>query len=304
MNGYQIGALAGLEAYRPLAVAGLAQGMFQLVVCGLFTWMWGLEGALIGLLASSLTRWLIFHLALSREAAKQKIVVGYSSPWQERQILARFAVPAAVSGISSGPAIWLANTFLARQTGGYSQLALFSAAFNLKNIVMFLPLLLNNVGMALLNNQRGARDELQYRNVFWMNLKLTGSSVLVGAICMAALGERLLTFYGRTFKDAYPTLLVLLGSSVIEALAIAFYQVIQSRERMWLSLLMIALPRDIAFVALARFLVPAHGALGLSIAQVISWLGCTVVILILVNDLGLNLGDSGVTAERQEIIGL
>ncbi len=301
MNGYQIGALAGLESYRVLALAGAGQGLFQVAVCSLSTWKWGLDGAIWGLFASALARWFFFHLGLRREAARQCIYPRYSSLWQERQILAGFAIPAAISGISSGPAMWLANAFLVRHPGGYSQLALFSAAFNMKSVVMFLPLLLNNVGMSLLNNQRGAGEEAQYRNVFWMNLKLTGSSVLMGAICVAALGTHLLRLYGTAFTDAYPTLVVLMGAAVIEAIAVAFYQVILSRERMWLSLFMIALPRDAALVVFARFLAPPHGAFGLGLAQFISWLICSVAIFFLAYDLGLNLGHSRLSSRKQHV---
>ncbi len=49
-------------------------------------------------------------------------------------------------------------------------MALFSAALNLKNVVIFLLILLNNVGTSLLNNQRGQRDRLNYRKVFWTNM--------------------------------------------------------------------------------------------------------------------------------------
>lgn len=287
MNAYQMGALAGLESYREWAIANGIQGPLQLGICTLLAWRWGLQGAVTGLLATSAVRWLILHIALKREAKRQGILLRYSGFWQERSIFFRFALPAAVSGLSAAPAIWLGNTFLVRQTGGYSQMALFSAALNLKNVVIFLPMLLNNVGTSLLNNQRGESNRPQYRKVFWLNLVLTGTSAIAGAVFIGIFGTYLLRLFGKTFPEGEGVLAVLLCAAVIEAVAMASYQVIQSEERMWLSLLAVVLPRDIALVLLAYRFTPLYGAFGLGFAHLIAWLLCSMVIFFAVFRIGL-----------------
>jgi O-antigen/teichoic acid export membrane protein len=240
-----------------------------------------------GLLATSAIRWLILHVALVREANRQGIVLRYSGLWQERSILLGFALPAAISGLSAAPAIWLGNSFLAKQASGYSQLALFSAALNLKNVVMFLPLLLNNVGMSLLNNQRGENSHVRYRKVFWMNVFITGASAAGGAVFIGIFGTHLLRLYGKTFPEGHGILALLLCVAVIEALGLAFYQIIQSEEKMWLSVLAIGLPRDIILVFLAYLLTPLHGAFGLGLAYGLAWIFYLIVILFAVFRIGL-----------------
>lgn len=289
VNAYQMGALAGLESYREWAIANGLQGPIQLAICSLLAWKWGLQGAISGLLATAVLRWLVLHIALLREANKQGISVRYSGLWQEHTILFRFALPAALSSLSAAPAIWLGNAILARQTSGYSQLALFSAALNLKNIVMFLPILMNNVGTALLNNQQGENNEGRYRTVFWTNMFLTGSTAIVGAAFMGIVGKHLLRLYGRTFSEAHSILSLLLCVAVIEAVAMAFYQIIQSKEKMWLSVGLISLPRDILFVVLSYWLIPLDGALGLGLAYAIAWFLYLIVAISMVFGLGLTL---------------
>ena len=286
-NAYQMGALAGLESYREWAIANGLQGPIQLGICSFSAWRWGLQGAVAGLLATSAVRWLILHMALRREANRQGISLRYSGLWQERAILLGFALPAAISSLSTAPAIWLGNTFLVRLTGGYSQLALFSAAVNLKNVVIFLPMLLNNVGMSLLNNQRGENNRSRYRTVFWTNLVLTGTSAIAGAALIGIFGAHLLRLFGKTFPEGQGILAVLLCAAVIEAIAMAFYQVIQSEEKMWFSLLAVVLPRDIALVLLAYRLTPAYGAVGLGFAHLIAWLFCSVVVFFAASRIGL-----------------
>jgi len=288
VNAYQMGALAGLESYREWAIANGLQGPVQLGICGLLTWRWGLQGAVTGLLATAAIRWLILHIALRREANKQGINVNYSGLWQERVILFRFALPAALSSLSAAPAIWLGNTFLIHQVRGYSQLALFSAALNLKNVVLFLPMLMNNVGTSLLNNHRDPTNRLQYRKIFWTNATLTASAVLGGAVVVGLGRNYLLRLYGKTFPEGREILLVLLCAAIVETVAMSFYQVIQSEEKMWLSLLAVMLPRDIALAAFAYWLTPAYGALGLGLSHLIAWILCSTVILIVVSRMSLS----------------
>lgn len=287
VNAYQMGALAGLESYREWAVASGLLGPIQLAICSWSAWRWGLQGAVVGLLATAAARWWILHLALKREANRQCIVLSFSGLWRERSILFRFALPAGIGSLSAAPAIWLANTFLAQQPAGYSQLALFSAALNLKNVVMFLPLLLNNVGMSLLNHHRGENDERRYQKVFWTNVLLTGSAAVVGAGIVGILGRPLLRLYGKTFPEGQHVLSLLLLVAVIEAVAMAFFQIIYSEEKMWLSLLGIMFPRDISLVLIAYELVPLYGALGLGLAYMASWLLCATIIFCAVSSIGL-----------------
>lgn len=289
VNAYQMGALAGLESYREWAIANGLQGPAQLAICSFLAWRWGLQGAVLGLLATAVIRWGVLHLTLVREAKKQDIHVHYSGIWEERTILYRFALPAALSSLSAAPAIWFGNALLARQTGGYSQLALFSAALNLKSVVMFLPILVNNVGVSLLNNQRGESHEGRYRTVFWANMLLTGSTALVGAILAAVFGQPLLKLYGKTFSEAQSILSLLMCVAVIEAVAMAFYQVIQSKEKMWLSVGLISLPRDLLFVFLSYWLIPINGAWGLSVAYAVAWCVYLIVAASITLSLGLSL---------------
>lgn len=288
INGYQTGALSGLESFKSLAIASGLQGIFQLSVCCAGAWKWGLEGALFGLLATAVIRWAIFHILLRRDAAERGIAVLYSGIWQERSILTGFAIPAAICGMSAAPAIWFGNALLTRQRNGYSQMALFAAVFSFKSVTVFLPWVLNNVGMSILNSQKGIGDISGYRRIFWTNAAATASCAVFGALFVAGTGHYLLRIYGKSFSDAYPTLLILMASAVIETIGNAAFQIVQSREKMWLSLFSIVLPRDVGLIAAAYLLVPIHHAPGLGMAHLISSGIYLMMVLAVSTCLGLN----------------
>src|SRR5690606_21663290 len=59
VNGFQIGALAGLESYRALARTSLWQAPIHLSLCAAGTWVGDLNGAVGGLAFSAWVRWLL-----------------------------------------------------------------------------------------------------------------------------------------------------------------------------------------------------------------------------------------------------
>lgn len=270
INGYQIGALSGLESFRSLAWAYGTQGIIQLAVCGVCTWRWGLNGALFGMLITTIGRWLVFHFTLRAEGMRQGVIVAYNALLAEKSVLFKFAIPAAISGMTVAPAIWIGNALLMRQTDGASDVALFNAAYSLKSAVVFLPWVLNSVGMAILNSHRGEENRKHYRESFWINLVMIGTCAAVGAILVAGAGPVLLRLYGRKFIPGYSTLLALMFAVVAETVALGIHQLVITQERMWLSFFCVALPKDMSLVAAAYCLVPLHRAFGLGLSHAIS----------------------------------
>lgn len=271
LTGYQVGVLAGLESYRNLAYLAAATGLVNLSAAAAGAFIGELPGAVAGLGIASFFQWVMFRSVTGAACRRAGITVPRIGFWEERPLFFWFALPAALSGLSSMPAVWISSAFLARQPNGFSELGLYTAALNLRTIVFFLPTLLNRVTMSLLNSQKGSRDWSGYRSLFRTNLMITGSSVIVGAGGIALVGVPVLLLFGRDFRPGYPILLVLLASAIPEAIAMAVVQVVHSQARLWLSFFLIALPKDCTMVLLAYLLTPGFGAVGLAAAYFIAW---------------------------------
>lgn len=273
MNGFQIGALAGLESYKAISLYGAVLGVVHLVLCVAGASIWGLHGALAGMAVSAFLRWITYAIVLHYEAKKHDIVICRREGLRERVIIKRFALPAALSGVTTMPAIWLGNAFLVQQPNGYAEMGVYSAAIYLRTIVLFLPTMFNTVSVPLINSHRGKKDGDQYRRAFNFNLKLTAAAAVSGALVFVLGGEWFLSFFGKDFVSPYlSTMILLMSVSVIlEALGVAVYQVIQSHEKMWLSFLLVALPRDLLLVSAAYYFTQSYGGAGLAGAVA---LGC------------------------------
>jgi O-antigen/teichoic acid export membrane protein len=274
MTGYQIGALAGLEAYKCISLFGAMLGTAHILICLGATVLWGLNGGLAGLAISALLRWGVYAAVLRREVSRQGISLRRREGIRERKRVFEFALPAALSGMTALPAVWLANALLVRQPNGYSEMGIYTAVNNLRVIVLFLPVLLNGVSYSILNNLKGKGNLDGYRTTFSFNLRTATFSAIVGAALMCTLGPWAMQVFGKDFAGASvaPIIFLVAASVVLEAAGNAAYQLIICNGLMWVSLCAVALPRDFSLIIAAYYLIPVHGAAGLAGAYTFSCL--------------------------------
>jgi len=283
MNGYQVGALAGLESYKTISIYGAMLGAAHLTVCGLCAMLWGLSGAMGGMAVSALLRWAVYGMVLHREAGKQHIAIQPRSGMQEREILKRFTLPAALSGLTIMPAIWLGNALLVQQPNGYAEMGMYSAVNNVRGLMLMMPSLLNSVGVSMLNNRFGNKDNVGYITLYRANVKVTALIAIACAMTMVILSTFIPGWYGMKSNDSSEKLVLILSLAIIpEALSVSLYQLIQTSGRMWVSFFFVAIPRDLSMIVLAIILIPLWGGVGWALAYALSWVVVFVLIVVLV----------------------
>jgi O-antigen/teichoic acid export membrane protein len=269
LNSYITGALIGLESFSALALASACGAVAQILSATTGARLAGVNGAVAGLVLGGICQWVALWFLFRRERIGQSLCVTYQGLRSEWPLIQKYFIPAALSGFVSMPALWLANAFLVRLPDGFNQLALYSVASNIRICILFVPQIVNGVGVSLINTQAGLGAEHEYRRTFWLNLVLTALSAFLGAMAAMLLATHLLSFFGKGFVEGRATLTILSLSAVIEACATATYQVVQSRAEMWRSLLLICVPRDILVLTLAYTLAPGYGAVGVAWAYAV-----------------------------------
>lgn len=264
--GFLTGALAGFEAFRKIGVVGIVSGVFYLALTVGGAWFAGVEGAAIGLGVSAAAQCVLLTVALDGERRTQGFVRGRARFAEERPLLMRFALPAALGGLSTVPVLWIVQALLARSPQGFGSLAVYAAGLNLLAIVLFVPTVLNGVAMAWINRAHSVEGEAAYRSALRTNAGVTFVTVSAALIVTAIAGPTLLGLYGKDFRTGYAALALLLAAGIPEALTIALNQSLQTRERMWEAFLGINLPRDVVIILTALALIPRYGATGAAAA--------------------------------------
>jgi O-antigen/teichoic acid export membrane protein len=284
LAGLQSGLLSAFQRFDLIAKLSLLHAIVFLTLTVAGIMIAGLMGVLVALVVSAFIRFVLWGIALRRVLAHAGVPIHVRQATSQNGIILRYAVPSAISGLSVYAVPWLCAAILLRNSEGFREMALYSAASSIKILVLLLPNLIYGVGISLLNSRLAAKDASGYRHMFWSNVAFTSCVVLLGAGCVAILGPWILRAFGAEFINGYALLIAVVLTAVPEAVALAFYQVVQSEERMWRLLLRVSLPRDIAIVIFAFTLAPHYGAFGLAMAYAIAWSGAIASLVLSARD--------------------
>jgi O-antigen/teichoic acid export membrane protein len=274
-NGAQVGALAGFEAFRPIARINLVKGLTAFPITVALVFFWRLPGSIWALAVTAGVACVLSQFAIWRECRALRIHPEFRTGWQERRILWTFSTPAFLCGALAGPAIWAANTMLVNQAGGYAEMGLFSAASQWRNAIGFVPAVLTQFALPLLSNLNGERDTLRYGKALRWNLILTAGIATAVALPVMVGAREIMHLYGGGFQQGWLVLIVSAATAVISCVNGVVGTAILSAGSIWAGFAFNALWAA-ALLAGCYYLIPAHLALGLAEAMLIAYLAHTL----------------------------
>lgn len=275
---YQVGALQGFGAFREISRAGVLAGLSHIVLTALGAYIDEVNGALVGFVAASALRALLFGFVLSEVCRAHGVPNSVAVDRSDFRPVWRFAVPAGLAGIVTMPCLWLVTVLVSRLPDGLALVAMFSVAHQLRLAVLQLPSLLNAVSFSVMSRLKGQRAEGGIRSIFWSNVAINAGFSTLAIALLAGLSGPLLGLYGQAFGDGRWLLIILLLSVIPESTAMSVYQLIQSAGRMWQSLFFIAIPRDLGYLLVSALLLPKVGVLAAAAAYLsaqVLGLACT-----------------------------
>lgn len=270
LNGAQTGALSGFEAFKTIAHVNFFVGLisFPILVCG--TYLGGLTGAVWALAINLCFNWLLNHLALRKEARRYQVPFSIQNCSQEWSVLWKFSLPAFLAGSMIDPVNWACSAILVNRPDGYEEMGIFSVANQWYALLMFLPGILGSVVLPVLSEQFGqnnAKESLKTLILaIKMNLLIVTPLVLVTSIA----SPYIMSLYGESFRDGWPTLVVVLMTAGILAAQTSVGQIIAASGRMWIGFSM-NMGWALIFVVSTLLLVD-YGSLGLASARMLSYI--------------------------------
>jgi len=275
MNGAQIGALSGFEAFKTTAHINLFVGIisFPIILAGVY--FGGLSGVVLAVIINSGVNWLLNHLALRREAHRYKVPFTFKHCTREMPILWRFSFPAVLGSVVTSPINWSCGVLLVNQPDGYGEMGLFRATFNFQMIILFAGTMLNGPLLSILSHSsRQVSDRLGRFNILlsWV----IAIMLITPLLCFPEIAELLFgkEYSGRQFRMTFA--LVMLYTCVImykQGLA----RVLAANSLMWWGFLSNSI-WAVVLISSAWFLVH-WGATGLALSYLIAYAVNTLVIM-------------------------
>lgn len=271
INGAQTGALAGFEAFRAIALVNLLVGLlsFPFVVAGAY-WR-GINGTIVGLVASMMVNCLANFIALRKVAGRACVPLGYKDCLKEWKVLWSFSLPALLSSIMWGPVNWVCSAMLVNQPNGLTEMGIFNAANQWRTAILYLPSTLGAIVLPLLANLKEEADQPKYAKVLAYNVALSGGFTLLAAIFVALSAKFIMNCYGSGFATGYGVLTVISFSTVFIAINNVVGQAIASRNKMWIGFAFNFL-WAVVLIATSYLFVAKYGALAIGVATIIAYL--------------------------------
>ncbi|HEV2526999.1 MAG TPA: oligosaccharide flippase family protein [Thermomicrobiales bacterium] len=297
INSAQMGILSGLEAWRPLALAGVAQGVITAALLVGGAVFGGVTGAVLGLAIGEAVSAGILRLTVVRVSRTAGIDRPMSASREHWRKLLRFGIPALVSSSLTMPATMIGTILLTRQPDGLTEMGLFTAASRWSFAVLFLPTAVSRIVMPMLANFDGAGNRADFRRMFLVNTGVSLGFVAVPAAVMIALAGPMMGLLGPEYRAGSMVLVILLLATLPITLNDTVGQVLTSTGAIgWRLALDIVL--SVLLVVTAVVFIPRSGASGLALSQLVSF---GVVAVLLAGVVAIRLRGQGRTADPEPV---
>lgn len=276
LNGVQLGILSGFEDFKSIAKNNLTAGIVSFFLQIIMAYLWGLTGTIIGFGTNFLVLWVMNKNIVKKHTKSLGSLTKNETILSEIGILWKFSLPAVLSGIMVGPISWMCNVFLVNQPSGYTQMALFDAANQWRVAILFIPGALSKIILPMLSSS--VTDSKKYNIIFFKNLKLNIIISFTMFLIITLINPLISIAYGNEFSGLWLPLIILSLSTVLVSINNVVGQAIASQGKMWLGFFVNTI-WAITLLIFSYWLIKTQnlGALGLSIAYLISYLMHSVV---------------------------
>lgn len=273
-------AVAGLQDFTSYVKAMVIRSTGFLALAWAGVILFGLYGALGGQLLAAVLG-LTFLLTAGAEATRRRFS-GMVRPAFSRSVLAEifsFSFPAFLSGVLVAPAYWWANTLLARDSS-FTQVGLFGVAFALAQLILVIPSSLSIPAVSFLSETYAYAETGNFCKLVGVNVRLIWALTLPLALGCALFAPWIVKLaFGAAYFPATSLVPWMCFAALLMAINSVIGNAIAGSGRMWhglaINVFWLAL-----FVIAGVFLVPGHGAEGLAVAFVVSYLALTAGICV------------------------
>jgi len=268
LNGTQIGILQGLEAYRLLAFGSLLQGATALICLVGGSSIYGLDGAIGGLLIQSVVGAIVFQTLIRQEVKRQRIQVRYTQFAATLPLFWRFSLPVMMMGTAIAPIKWLAETQLVR-TVGFTELGIFNASLT---IASMLVAGVSTMNAPLISLAANAETDPDSGRLQFLNLYSSWYAMLLFAVPLALFPRFTAALFGAKYATTqfYVVNLLLLAHSALMMYYQGVMRLVAQKGSMWFGFMTNVF--EGAGLLLGFHLFATRGAAGLGLAYVLSYL--------------------------------
>lgn len=267
----QTGILTGFEAFPALAITNGGSGIVAIPAIIYGAYIGGISGALWGIAGCTLLAVAMNSVVIYRLMRKEGIPLSFSVTFSEWKLLWHFSVPAILAGVMIGPVIWIGATLLVKQSNGYAEMAIFSAANQWFSALLFLPGVVTNALLPIFCDYASLQDSPNIARSVKTSTRLVAFvSLPMGALAIIS-SPIIMSFYGASYASGWPVLFVIVLAAMAAAFLNLYGNLLAAYNRMWAHFSTNIMWAVIYLISAAVLLHFHLGALALALALLIAY---------------------------------
>lgn len=198
VNTSQIGILSGLKQFRRIAINNTYAGVLTFISSTLFTYLWGLSGALLSLFVS-----MLFNVGINNSSIR-KICKPFgnkgASIYSTKEIVT-FSIPIALQESLYSIVAWL-GSYLIISYANYGELGINSAAMQWSAVILFIPGVMKNV---LLSYFSSSHDTVVLRKRM---ILINFIATFIPWLLIILFSRFISSFYGESYTNLDTVLII------------------------------------------------------------------------------------------------
>lgn len=267
----QSGALIGFEAMRKNTLASMYTVLLYVPVSILLTYLYGLAGAVWGLVLGSVVRWLISRAMVAECLRTWSVPKVSRGEWtREWRSIRDFAAPALLSSAMVTPVHWICHAMLVNTPHGKAQMAVLGVVNQWYYALLLLPMAAGRIVLPVLTQTLAADGPNSGSSVLRIGMLANAATVAPLALALGVGAPFIMELYGDSFGAEWPVLAVTVATASLVAIQMPVGSILAASGRMWLGA---AMNLGWAVVYLAgSWLLLEKGAMGIAAALLIAYI--------------------------------
>lgn len=279
--GAQQGTLAGLEAFKDIAVINVIIGVtsFPLLLVGAV--VNGVGGALWALIATAVLNCLLNYYYVRKQTAANRIVVNYRGCMSERSVFWDFNLPGMLNTLFSAVVVWAVGALLVRHSNDFGGLGIYNAVQRIKLIPENLAAMLLAPMLPVLSETLARGEMASYGRTLQVCFTIASLTIIPLALIQISAPWVTMLPYGAEYDGGTDVVLWTMLHTISYAILWPMGNILVSMGRIWFAFVVGSI-HNVLTLTFSWFLVPRLGAAGLPLATSISFvIACVPCVVLL-----------------------
>lgn len=273
----QIGVLAGFGDFKVIAKVNVVVGFITFFTGLLFTYFFGLNGALSSLLLAQIINCILNYYEVTKKTVKiEKFDQKNSLLFKE---VIQFSLPVAIQEGFYSLTTWFPN-FLLIKMSTYGEVGLYSAAMQWNAIILFIPGILRNVIFSHLTHSY--KNKQRHYSIIKTTLTINLLTTLVPFLFVFIFSKKIETLYGVSFDGLSSILGISVFATIFVSLGSVYKQAYMACDKNW-TMLFFQIIRNILFIIISYFFLEKYSGKNGGVYVSFSFLISFIVFLIIVS---------------------